>query len=138
MTEESKKVQEDEIDLVEFAKMIWSNRKFIAKVTGFFVAIGLFIAIFGSVEYEASCKLLPESQEGANSNLGGLSSLAGLAGINLGGAQKGSLSPELYPEIVYSLPFIIDVMNDTIYFENIDEKTTSFNYFQNLAKPSFL
>ncbi|SMD34322.1 G-rich domain on putative tyrosine kinase [Reichenbachiella faecimaris] len=140
MSEENKShiVQDDEIDLVELAKTIWSGRKFIAKVTGVFIILGLVIAFTSPVEYEASCKLLPESTEGSMPNLGGLGGLAGLAGIDIGGMAGGggTLSPQLYPEIVNSLPFILDVMNDTIYFESIDLRTTSFDYFENIAKPS--
>ena len=140
MTEEreNRVIQEDEIDLIELAKTIWAGRKFIAKVTGVFIVLGLVIAFTSPVEYEASCKLLPESQEGSMPNLGGLGGLAGLAGIDLGSmSQTGVLSPQLYPEIVSSLPFILEVMNDTIYFEKENIRTTPFLYFKEIQKPSF-
>ncbi|SHJ99589.1 G-rich domain on putative tyrosine kinase [Reichenbachiella agariperforans] len=135
-------IKDDEIDLVELAKTIWAGRWFIAKVTGVFVIIGLIVAFTSPVEYEASTKLLPEATEGASPSLGGLGGLAGLAGIDLGGMKGGGgggvLSTQLYPEIVNSLPFILAVMNDTIYFESLNVRTTSFDYFDNIAKPSFL
>ncbi|MFY0626315.1 MAG: exopolysaccharide biosynthesis protein [Reichenbachiella sp.] len=134
---EKKDRLEDEIDLIELVKTIWAGRKFIAKVTGTFVLLGLFIALTSRVEYEASCKLLPESQEGSTPNLGGLGGLAGLAGIDLGSmSQSGVLSPQLYPEIVNSLPFILEVMHDTIFFEKNDLKTTSFHYFKEIQRPT--
>lgn len=140
MTEEKKIIQDDEIDLVELAKTIWAGRLFIAKVTGVFIIMGLVIAFTSPVEYEASTKLLPESSEGSSPKLSGLGGLAGLAGINLGSMSSGGglLTPQLYPEIVNSLPFILDVMNDTIYFETQNIHTTSFYYFENIAKPSLL
>ncbi|PIB37131.1 hypothetical protein BFP72_17825 [Reichenbachiella sp. 5M10] len=140
MTEEKKMVQEDEIDLVELAKTIWAGRKFIGKVTGIFIVFGLVVAFTSPVEYEASTKLMPEATEGATPSLGGLGGLAGLAGIDISSMSGGGgvLSPQLYPEIVNSLPFILDVMNDTIYFESLDLRTTSFDYFENIAKPSML
>ncbi|RJE71707.1 Wzz/FepE/Etk N-terminal domain-containing protein [Reichenbachiella sp. MSK19-1] len=140
MSEEKRMVQDDEIDLVELAKAIWVGRKFIAKVTGVFIVLGLVIAFTSPVEYEASTKLLPEATEGAAPSLGGLGGLAGLAGIDISSMSGGGgvLSPQLYPEIVNSLPFILDVMNDTIYFESLDLRTTSFDYFENVAKPSML
>lgn len=131
MAEQVKKIKEDEIDLVELVKTIWSGRKLIFKITCVFVMLGLVIALTSKVEFTASCKLLPESQEGMKSNLGGLSSLAGLAGINLDLAAGGSLSPELYPEIVNSLPNQLKIINDTIVFEAMGLRTSSFDYFEN-------
>ena len=115
--EEKKNIVESEIDLIELVKTIWGGRKFIAKVTGAFVVLGLVIALTSPLEYEASSKLLPEIQDGSIPNLGNFGGLAGLAGIDLGGTSKsGVLSPHIYPEIVNSLPFILEVMNDTIFF----------------------
>ncbi|UXX80609.1 Wzz/FepE/Etk N-terminal domain-containing protein [Reichenbachiella carrageenanivorans] len=138
---EHKIIQDDEIDLVELAKTIWAGRRFIAKVAGVFALIGLIIAFTSPVEYEASSKLLPESQEGQMPNMGGLAGLAGLAGVDLssmGGAGSGVLTPQLYPEIVNSLPFILEVMNDTVYFEQLDLHTTSFHYFKEVETPTLL
>ncbi|MDW3208235.1 MAG: Wzz/FepE/Etk N-terminal domain-containing protein [Reichenbachiella sp.] len=137
---EHKVIHDDEIDLIELAKTIWAGRRFIAKVTGIFAIIGLVIAFTSPVEYEASCKLLPESQEAQMPNMGGLAGLAGLAGVDLSSmsGSSGVLTPQLYPEIVNSLPFILEVLNDTVYFEQMDLHTTSFHYFKEIKKPSLL
>lgn len=141
MSDEKKNrtIQEDEIDLVELVKAVWARRKFVAKVTGVFVLIGLVIAFTSPVEYQASCKLLPESQEAQMPNMGGLAGLAGLAGVDLSsmaGGTSGVLTPQLYPEIVNSLPFIMKVLNDTILFERLNTKTTAFHYFNKIASPT--
>lgn len=137
---QNKVVQEDEIDLIELAKTIWAGRKFVAKITGVFAIMGLVIAFTSPVEYEANCKLLPESQEAQMPNLGGLAGLAGLAGVDLSSmtGSSGVLTPQLYPEIVNSLPFILEVLNDTVYFEQLELHTTSFHYFKEIAKPTLL
>ncbi|MEQ6121651.1 Wzz/FepE/Etk N-terminal domain-containing protein [Reichenbachiella sp. MALMAid0571] len=131
-------VQEDEIDLIELAKTIWAGRRLIVKITSVFVILGLIIAFTSKVEYEASCKLLPESQEGMKSSLGGLSGLAGLAGINLDMGGAGVLTPELYPEIAKSLPFQLQILKDTLTFENQNIRTTAFHYFKEIDKPTLL
>ncbi|WP_456460284.1 Wzz/FepE/Etk N-terminal domain-containing protein [Reichenbachiella sp.] len=135
---EHRVIQEDEIDLIELAKTIWAGRKFIAKVTGVFVLIGLVIAFTSPVEYEASCKLLPESQEAQMPNMGGLAGLAGLAGVDLSSmaSSPNVLTPQLYPEIVNSLPFILEVLNDTVYFEHLDLSVTPFHYFKEIQQPT--
>ncbi len=136
--EEKKTIAEDEIDLIELLKVIWAGRRFIFKITAFFTVLGLIVAFTSKVEYEASCKLLPESQEGMNGNLGGLSGLAGLAGINLDMGSAGVLTPELYPEIAKSLPFQLEILRDTVSFETKKMETSSFQYFKEIDKPSLI
>ncbi|MFH6985184.1 Wzz/FepE/Etk N-terminal domain-containing protein [Marinoscillum luteum] len=130
-------MQEDVIDLLELARVIWSKRRFILKVTGTFMAVGLLIAFTSKVEYEASCKLMPENQEGMKGNFGGLGGLAGLAGIDLGGmGATGSLTPELYPEIVKSIPFQLELIHTPIRFEKLDSLLSSYTYFTEIDRPS--
>lgn len=129
-------VKGDEIDLIELVKVIWSKRIFIIKVTSVFAVLGVLIAFTSKVEYEASCKLMPESQEGMKSNFGGLSSLAGLAGIDLGLGTTGSLTPELYPEIVKSIPFQLDLIHQPVSFEKLDTIISSYYYFKEVERPS--
>ena len=74
-------ISEDEIDLIELAKTIWAGRRLIVKITSIFVLLGLIIAFTSKVEYEASCKLLPESQEGMKGNLEEGCSFVGFARI---------------------------------------------------------
>lgn len=138
---EPKSFQDNEIDLVELIKSIWYERKFIAKVISVFLLIGLVYAFTSPIEYQASSKLLPESQTTQGPNLGNLAGLAGLAGVDLGvigESHAGTLSPQLYPEIVNSLPFILAVLNDTVYFEQLNLYTTPFHYFKEIEKASLI
>ncbi len=136
----ARKVEEDEIDLIELSRVVWSKRKFILKVTSGFFILGIIIAFTSKVEYEATCKLLPESQEGSIPDFGGLSGLAGLAGLDLRGLEPGggALAPELYPEMVKSTPFVVDLIHTPIYFEKLDTTISSFQYFDEIDKPSLI
>ena len=130
--------RDDEIDLIELIKIIWSKRVFVIRVTVVFFAFGILIVSTSKVEYQASCKLMPESQEGAKSNFGGLSGLAGLAGIDLGTGANGSLTPDIYPEIVRSVPFQLDLIYQPIRFEKLDSTLSSFNFFKEFDNPSLI
>lgn len=134
---EEQAIKNDEIDLLEIVKMIWAGRRIIYKVMAVFLLLGLIIAFGSKVEYEASCKLMPESQEGSKPNLGGLGSLAGLAGINLDMRSSGALTPELYPEIARSVPFILKIWDEPLHFEKKDTLTTSYIFFREIDRPSF-
>jgi hypothetical protein len=68
----------------------------------------------------------------------GLGGLAGLAGINLGMDQKNILSPELYPEISQSLPYLLKVVNEPIYFNQSDTTVSPYTYFKEISKPTYL
>ena len=96
-------IEEDEIDLVEVMKNIWKNRKTIVRTTVGCLILGLFIAFTTPKEYEVEVTMIPESQEGGGVKFGGLSGLASLAGVNLGGmgmSEGGSIPPELYPKVL--------------------------------------
>ena len=83
---EARDIQEDEIDLIELAKVIWSKRWFIAKVTGVFLILGLVIAFTSPKEYQTSMTLIPEAASAEGGLGGSLGGLAALAGVNLGDA----------------------------------------------------
>ena len=130
-------IKEDEIDLIELVKVVWSRRWFIAKVTGVFVALGLLIAFTSPKEYETSCTLIPEAM-GGDGNLGGsLGGLASLAGINLGGLPGGvggSINPGLYRSVARSTPFLISLMNEEFYFTKLDQNVSLYRYFVEYAE----
>ena len=137
MEKQKKIVQENEIDLIELMKLIWARRKFISKVTAFFLVLGIIIAFTSKVEFEASCMLLPQNQETSVPNLKGLGGLASLAGFDISGFSGNyTLAPELYPEIAKSVPFLSKLIHTPIYFENKDTTVSSFDYFKEMDRPS--
>jgi len=133
-----KNIFDKKIDLSKSLKIISKRKTIILRFILAFLILGVFIAFGSKVEYESSCKLLPESQEGIQPNLGRLNNLAGLAGINLDFEKSGNLTPDLYPEISNSYPFLIDLLNDSIQFSYMDTLLTSYDYFYDVDKPSLL
>jgi uncharacterized protein involved in exopolysaccharide biosynthesis len=119
----------DEIDLVDLLRKLWVKRKFILTVTTLFLLIGLFVALFSPVRYTASCTVVPQSGE---NKTGGLSGVAAMMGVNLGTAMmsEGTLSPHIYPEIVKSVPFTLEIMQTPIVTEKSDGKAiTLYEYY---------
>lgn len=128
----------DEINLLELVTELWGARKLIATVAGAFAILGIIIALISPVEYEASCKLMLDKNETGNSGLSGLSGLAGLAGINIDPNGSGSITPEMYPAIVESLPFQLEIINKEIFFKELGRKVSSYEYLTELRSPSIL
>lgn len=129
---------DDEIDLLELAKTIWDSRKFIIKTVIVFVFLGLAVAVLSPKEYTASSTMVPQLSDSSN-RLGGLSSLAAMAGFNLNSSSAPSdLSPYVYPQIVQSVPFQLELMNTNFHFSGVEQPVTLFEYYTEYSKPGIL
>lgn len=103
--------EEQEIDLLELAGKIWADRRLVLKWCGIAVVVALVVAFSIPKEYTTTVMLAPEV-EGGSRSLGGLSALAGMAGINMGsGESSDALYPDLYPDIVSSVGFTTELFN---------------------------
>jgi len=100
--------QEKEIDLIELAKKLWENRKFILKACGIGLLVGIIIAFSLPKEYKTEVTLAPETNTTQN---GGVGALAAMAGINLQQNTGSDFPPELYPDVAASTPFLIDLFD---------------------------
>ena len=120
-------VEEQEIDLVELIQKMWINRWLIIKVTGVFVVLGVLVALFSAKVYTASCDIVPDTGKSGNSKM---SSLAALAGVNLGeGADVTALSPLVYQNIMNGTSFRKELMQTKIDFEKADKPVSFFDYY---------
>lgn len=119
--------EEQEIDLLELARKLWANRKTIFKWAGIGAIVGLVVAFSIPKEYTTTVKLAPEFDEskgGAN----GLGALAAKAGV--GGASKSTeaVYPQLYPDIVASIPFAVGLFDVPVTDKKGEMKTTVREY----------
>ena len=120
-------VEEQEIDLVELIQKMWINRWLIIKVTGVFVVLGVLVALFSAKVFTASCDIVPDTGKSGNSKM---SSLAALAGVNLGeGADVTALSPLVYQNIMNGTSFRKELMQTKIDFEEADKPVSFFDYY---------
>ena len=129
--------QEDAIDIIALLKNLWGARKIILKITLAFTFLGLFVAVFSKNEFTASTTFVPLAQ---GSKAGGsLGSLASLAGINIGGAVNSEeISPELYPQIVSSIPFQLELLNTPLTIEGQTAPVSYSDYYENIYSPGLL
>ncbi|MFV0289687.1 MAG: Wzz/FepE/Etk N-terminal domain-containing protein [Mangrovibacterium sp.] len=129
-------VEADEIDLIELVHYLWNRRKFIIKMTIGFMLLGVLFALFSSKEYTASTKLLPQS---SNAKAGGnMSALAAMAGISMGTGSSTELTPVIYPQIVKSVPFQLELINASYHCPGVDEPISLYTYYTEYNKPSVL
>ena len=103
----------DEIDLIELLKTAWKGRKQIIIVSFIFVLVGVAAALLSPVVYTSSTTFINSQTESSSSS--GLSGVASLVGINLGGMSSGSEIPAtMYPQIAEGVQFKRDLLNSYI------------------------
>ena len=102
---------DDEIDLAELWRAIWSGKLLIIAISSIFAISSIIYAINQPNIYQASTLLAPASEQGGASGLskmaGQFGGLASLAGINLGGSSnKMSLALEIIKSRLFLENFI--------------------------------
>ena len=111
--------EKQEVDLMDYARKLWISRKVLFKAAGIAAVLGVIIALTTPRQYTVNVTLAPES---GKSGAGGLSSLASMFGV--GGMSMGNdadaLNVMLYPNILESTPFILDLMDTPV--KTIDEE----------------
>ena len=129
MNQQQKPIANDVNDLLVIVKTMWTNRRtiIIGVITG--TILGLIFALLAPKEYSASTVIVPQMGNDSQSKLGGLSGLAALAGININMNQASELSPLIYPQIVGSIPFQLELMNTPLNFQDYPKSITLLDYY---------
>ena len=129
---------EMEIDLMEYARKLWAARKLLLKVAGLAIIVGIVIALTTPKQYTVSVTLAPESSKSGGGGLSGIASMLGVGGFNMG-SDVDALNVTLYPDIVSSTPFILDLMDTPV--STIDEEqpdTTLVGYLKEYTSSSLI
>ena len=130
--------EELEIDLMEYARKLWAARKLLIKVAGIAVIVGVIIALTTPKQYTVSVTLAPESSKSGGGGLSGIASMLGVGGLNMG-SDADALNITLYPDIVSSTPFILDLMDTPV--STMDEEqpdTTLVGYLTEYTSSSLM
>lgn len=123
-------VAEEEIDLLELARKVWAERKLVLRWCGYAVIVGLIVAFSIPKEYTTVAVLAPETSSNKNS-LGGLGALASMAGINVGNmTEADAVNPDLYPDVVGSVPFVVELFPVEVETAAGDLKTDLYDYLK--------
>ena len=127
--------KEDEIDLIALIQKVWKSKKSIALFTLIFLVIGILATLFASKEYTASTIMIPQTSD--NKAGGGLSGLAAMAGISLGGGSD-AVPLTTYTKIIESIPFKKKLIQTPLTFNDLPKNITYEEYMKKYTKPSLL
>lgn len=128
--------EEKEIDLLELAYKLWDKKKLILMWCMWGVLAGLIIAFSIPKEFTTSVKLAPEVKAGKTNLTGGLGALASMAGISANGnSGTDAVYPQLYPDIVSSVPFVMSLMDVPIKDKENDKYTVKEYLLEKTSGP---
>lgn len=140
MEQNNNVVKEDEIDLVELGKVLWSRKWLVVKLAIVFAVIGAIVGLSTPNVYKTSCTLIPEAMSSGNNLKGSIGGLASLAGLDIGGMSNSgkSINPALYQSIARSTPFLQELMNQKFFFSELGKEVNLYEYYTEYYKLSLL
>lgn len=117
-----------EFDLKEYAKAVWGDRRRLCCFCIVSGCIGVLLAFTTPKEYKASVLLAPEST--SNNLSSNISSLASMVGIGLNFNSDDAIFPELYPDLIQSADFTVDLFDVPV----TTSKGEKHTYFEHITK----
>ncbi len=126
--------EEQEIDLMEYACKLWAVRKLLLKAAGIGAVIGLVIAFSIPRKYTVEVTLSPESGKSTSGNLSSMASMLGLGTMSLG-SDADALNVILFPDIVASTPFLLELFDVQVTTLDGETDTTFVAYLDELRRP---
>lgn len=129
--------EELEIDLMEYARKLWASRKLLLKVAGIAATVGVVIALGTPKTYTATVTLAPESGKSGGGGLSGIASMLGVGGLSMS-SDADAFNVTLYPDVVSSTPFIIDLLDTEVKQLENENDTTLAGYLKEGTSSSLI
>lgn len=104
--------EEIEIDFKEIALKFLRRKKLFFYTLCCSIFIGMIISYSLPKQYKVTVTLSPESGKSGNSS--SLSGMASMFGVNMGGMETDAINVSMFPEIIKSTPFLIEMYNTKI------------------------
>jgi uncharacterized protein involved in exopolysaccharide biosynthesis len=127
-----------ETDLLEIVKTIWAGRKTIIKTVIVFLVIGVVIVIFSPKKYKSEITLIVETSSSGSGMSSLIQQFGGLAGININKTEKEALTPDLYPEVIQSTPFLLELLQQKVIESKYDSTLSISQYLEHHTRSSIM
>ncbi len=123
---------DDLLAVKKAVRFVWLRKSIYIKYCTVAVILSLIVSFSIPKSYSTSVVLAPESQStGFSATLAGL---AGLTGISMGNAVEDAYTVDLFPTIVSSNDFILDLLNTRVYSAERNIDTTYATYLSKYQK----
>ena len=127
--------EELDIDLMDYARKLWTARKLLLKVAGIAAVVALVIAYSLPKKYTAEVLLSPESSKGGGSSIAGMAAMLGLGNVNMGAGDANALNFSMASDLVASTPFILEIINTPVQTLDGNMDTTLVAYLATQKSP---
>jgi len=128
--------EEKKIDWMKYIHKLWDSRMLLIKVADIATIVGIIIVLTTPKQYTAKATLAPETTKATSSGISSIASMLGVGGLNLGN-DADAFRVTLYPDIIASTPFIIDLLDTPI--STLDKEqpdTTLIGYLKEYTSSS--
>ena len=119
---------------MEYVRKLWAARKMLLKVAGIGAIVGVIIALSIPKQYTVEVTLSPESGKSGGGSLSGMAAMLGIGGMSLG-SEADALNVSLFPDIVASTPFILELFNAHVTTLDGEVDTTFVAYLDEQKAP---
>lgn len=127
-------LQASGIDLVELIKKMWVRKKLFIKIAVMAIILGIVIVFSIPKEYTVIVTLAPESTRSSSSNFANAAAMLGLGNV-MANNDRDALNVNLFPEIISSNPFALDLYNMSVKPTNSENYLPLNEYVESMRKP---
>lgn len=124
--------EEEEIDIVWLIRYMWSKRKTIIYATVATLLLSMVVYLSKPKQYTSTASILPVSQNSGIS--GSMGMLASMAGVNIKSPSTNVITPDLYPAVASSTPFMKRLMDVPLKWKDNDTIMSTLRYVTNKEK----
>ena len=125
------------MNLVKIIGQLWSRKWTIIIVAFIFGVLGFVLALDIPKKYKTVVVLAPESSETDLASTA--SSITSMLGLNMGANGMDAIYPELYPDIINTIPFSVDMLNIQVCTMDSLYQGDLYHYLANYEKsPCFV
>ena len=128
--------EEEGIDFIALARSLWAGRKTIIICTAVFMALGLLAALTMKRTYTVNSVMVP--QLGSSRGAASLLSLVGGTAFDIGNQSGQDLSPLVYPQIVGSSTYLLELANTPLHYAKADTAVSMATYAKEYSKPTVM
>ena len=119
------------IDVMTTIKKIWDLRKTLITIGVIAFVVSCVIVLMIPKKYSTMVTLAPEAGQNGEGLLSGVASMLGMGGLNIG-EDADALNVDLYPDIVSSTPFMLDIIDTKVrMLDNPNVEMTFEEYLEN-------
>ena len=125
------------IDFIGLLKAIRNDKLMMSVFLIASAILGLAVSFGTPKEYKASVMLAPETAT-SNSLTSNISSLASMVGMNMDFSKTNdAIYPELYPDLIQSTDFIVDLFPARVTTKDGSVTTDYFDYLKNHTREAW-